>query len=253
MKRDTPMFVGNWKSFVSSPKQGVALLKAIDKKLPRALKGTVVVCPPAPILAYVRSAYGGKRIHFGTQDISEFEPGAHTGETAALLAKESGAGFTIIGHAERREQGETDERVSRKVRAALDAKLTPIVCVGELERDRDGHYFALIEKTVSASLARITAAEAARVVIAYEPVWAIGASSAPEPRTIAEAIVYIRKTLATLFGREVALKVKILYGGAVDAQNAVQVLTEGHAHGFLIGRASVSADAFADIIRVCQS
>ncbi len=238
MKKSASLIVGNWKSFIPSPKEGLRLLKTIDKGLPRGMKSEVVVCPPALLLAYLRATYKGRRIQLGVQDISLQPQGPHTGEVTAELAKSSGATYAILGHAERRAAGEDDAEVAAEVRTALDAELIPIVCVGEVSRDKDGRFFADIEKTVAASLARVLPHEISRVVVAYEPVWAIGAVSAPDARTVSEATLYVRKTLAALYGREPALKTKILYGGAVDDSSAEELLKVGGIGGFLVGRAS---------------
>lgn len=244
--------------YINSPKEALALIKAVDKGLPKKLESTIVVCPPTPLLAYLKDNYGGKRIAVGAQDISTFPDSAHTGYTSAPLVAASGATYTIIGHAERRVSldaggaGESDELIAHKVRTALDTNLTPILCVGESERGGDGRHFGVIEAMVGAGLKRVTPTEIGKVVIAYEPVWAIGAPSAPEPRVVAEALLYIRKTLATLYGRERALKVKILYGGAVDSTSAHDLLHKGAAGGFLVGRASVNAAEFIGIVRACQ-
>jgi triosephosphate isomerase len=217
------------------------------------MQSKVVVCPPALLLAHLRTAYKGKRIMFGVQDISLAPQGAHTGEVTAELARASGAEFAIVGHAERRAEGEDNATVAADARAALDAGLTPIVCVGEVERDQGGAYFSAIESQLMASIARVLGTELGKVVIAYEPVWAIGAPVAPGPRTIAEAVLYIRKTLAGQFGRDAALKVRVLYGGAVDHTSASEILERGQANGFLVGRASVSTPEFIGIIRACES
>lgn len=217
------------------------------------MKARLVVCPPALILAYLRSTYKGKRIQFGVQNISLAEQGAHTGEVTATLARASGAEYAIVGHAERRAIGESNMTVAGEARAALDAGLTPIICVGELERDRDGKFFSILEAMVAASVAEIRGNEITKVIIAYEPVWAIGASTAPDARTVAEAVLYIRKTLVTLYGRDLALRVKILYGGAVDETSAVELLKDGHMNGFLVGRASAEPARLIGIIRACQS
>lgn len=253
MKKNSALVVANWKAFVASPKDGVTLLKKIDRGLPRGMKSTIVLCPPALLVAYLRSVYKGKRMQFGVQDISLLPLGPHTGEITAELAYASGANFVIVGHAERRARGESDDVVAQELRAALDAGLTPIVCVGESVRDRNGEYFTTIEKSLAASLARVLPHEISKVVVAYEPVWAIGAVSAPDPRTVAEALLFIRKTLAAMYNREAALKVKIIYGGAVDELTAGGLLKNGQASGFLVGRASVDPENFLGIIRACES
>jgi triosephosphate isomerase (TIM) len=252
VKKSAPLIVGNWKAFIASPKEGLALLKSIDTGLPRSASADVVVCPPALLVAYLRSEYGGKRISLGVQDLSFVSTGAHTGDVTATLARASGATYAILGHAERRAEGVTDMVVAREARAALDAGLTPIICVGEKERDRDGHYFAAIEQSLTASVAGLMQSDATKLVIAYEPVWAIGAAAAPDARTVAEAVLFIRKTLASLYGREAALKIKILYGGAVDETTAEDLFQNGQGNGFLVGRASTGASHFLGIIRACS-
>jgi len=252
MKRVAPLIVGNWKSFIASPKEGLALLKAVDKGLPRGMKSKIVVCPPALLGAYLADKYRGSRIALGVQDISLAPQGAHTGEVTATLARTSGADFAILGHAERRAEGETDERVAREVRLALDAGLRPIICIGERERGKDGHYLSVIEKMLVASLSHLQARDIPKIVIAYEPVWAIGATTAPDARVVHEAVIYIRKILVQLYGRDLGMKIKILYGGAVDDTSARALLDEGYASGFLVGRASVDPHKFAAIIRACE-
>lgn len=247
-----PIIVGNWKAYVESPKEALALLKAVDKGLPRASRARVVVCPPAFLVAHLRATYTGKRVSLGVQDVSVTPQGAHTGEDTATLAKSAGATYAIVGHAERRALGETSSSVAEKVRVALDSKLVPIVCVGESERDREGKFFSYLEDMVLASLARIEARELSKLIVAYEPVWAIGAAQPPDARTVRESVLYIRKTLAARYGREAGLKAKILYGGAVDEHSAPDLIAGGGANGFLVGRASVTAHSFVGIIRACQ-
>lgn len=247
------LIVANWKSYTDSPKAGAELLKGIDKKIPRSLESTIVLCPPALLLAHLQSGYRGTRLAFGVQDVSAEPLGAHTGEVSAQLARASGASYALIGHAERRAKGESHADVAQKVRAALDHKLTPIVCVGEKERDKGAEYLSVIETMVVESLASLEPTDLKRVVIAYEPVWAIGAPVAPGPRVVSEASLYIRKILIQRFGREAGLKVKILYGGAVDETNAATLLSEGNISGFLVGRAATNPLSFAGIIRACES
>jgi triosephosphate isomerase len=245
------LIVGNWKSYVASLKQGKKLFKDIEKTLPRTLKSDVVVCPPSLLLQPLASAYRGQRIEFGVQDTFP-ETGAHTGEVSVVLAKDVGARYTIVGHAERRAQGETDEVVAREVGAALDIKLIPIVAFGEKERDRDGHYLKVLQKSIETSLSKVQERDMKKLVIAYEPVWAIGAALPPDARTVQETVIFIRKVLAGMFDRNVALKARIIYGGAVDDENALELMQSTGVSGFLLGRASVDAQKFTRIVSLFQ-
>jgi triosephosphate isomerase len=247
------LIVANWKAYVGSPKEGLTLLKAIDKALPRAARSRVVVCPPALLFSHLVSTYRGSRLSFGVQDIALSPQGAHTGEVTAALAYASGARYTILGHAERREAGESNAVVAAEVRVALDHKLMPIVCIGESTRDRSAEYLSVIESMLVASLAKIEPSELKKLVIAYEPVWAIGATAAPDARVVREAVLYIKKVLSQRIHRELGLKATVLYGGAVDDTNAHELLHDGHASGFLVGRASTDAKKFVGIIRACES
>lgn len=245
MKR---LIVGNWKLYVSSVKDGKKLLESIDKKFPRGAKSEVVVCPPVALAAALKVGYRGKRIAFGTQNVF-WDEGAHTGQVSAPSLKNSGIDYVIIGHSEMRALGETDEMVAKKTATALNARLHPIVCIGETSRDTDGKFFSEIERMTKASLSRVEPAHSARLTIAYEPVWAIGKEEAASPRTAVEAILYIRKTLADMWGRERALKTRIIYGASVDADNAKAFGEEKNIQGLLPGRASVDATEFTSIIK----
>lgn len=242
------LVVGNWKAYVSSLKEAKQIIKDIEKKLPRDLRVDVVICPPHTFLQPLASGYKGKRIKFGAQD-GFFEGGAHTGEISVQMLKDSGAKYVIVGHAERRARGENDEEVAKKVGAVLDAKLTPVICFGERERDKDAHYLASLEMSILGSLALVDINSLKKVVLAYEPVWAIGAPLPPSARTIRESMIFIRKTLAQKYHRADALKVRVIYGGAVNAESVDELVTESDSNGFLPGRASVDADAFATIIK----
>ncbi len=243
------LIVGNWKLYIRTFEEGKKLLKAIDKKLPRGVKTTVVVCPPVALAAALRREYKGKRIAFGTQDAFWESEGAFTGQISPVNLASAGISYVILGHSERRALGETDEDVAKKAVAALSAGLHPIVCVGEIERDQDGKFFSVIEKSVKATLARIEPKDAGKFTVAYEPVWAIGKTEAASPRTAAEAVLYIRKTIADMWGREKALKVRIIYGASVDAGNAAHFAAEKSIHGLLPGRASVDAEEFVGILK----
>jgi triosephosphate isomerase len=190
----------------------------------------------------------GKRIAFGTQNVF-WDEGAHTGQISPVSLKSAGIEYVLIGHSEMRALGETDEMVAKKTAAALNARLHPVVCIGETARDTEGKFFSEIERMTKASLSRVEPAHSARLTIAYEPVWAIGKEEAASPRVAVEAILYIRKTLADMWGRERALKTRIIYGASVTPENAAAFAKEKNIQGLLPGRASVNAEEFTSIIK----
>lgn len=241
------LIVGNWKAYVESLTGATELFSSLDRALPRGTRADVVLCPPAPFLASLAHSYRGKRIVFGAQD-ADAEGGRATGAMTAAMLASIGVRYVIVGHSERRDAGESDDVIAKKVHAVLDAGLTPILCVGERERDREGHYLTALADMLTASLARIEPAMLKKVVIAYEPVWAVGASVTPSAREIQETVIFIRKSLAARFDRTLALKVRILYGGDVNATNAAALAESGVA-GFLVGRASVGPHEFAQIVK----
>jgi triosephosphate isomerase len=243
------LILGNWKLYVHSLDEGRKLLRAIDRSFPRGVKADVVVCPPVALAVALRAGYRGKRIAFGTQDVSTESEGAHTGEVSAVNLAESGIEYVIVGHAERRAQGDTDTIVAKKAAVALAANLHPIVCVGESVRDKDGGHFTFLKKNITESLARVEPARASALTIAYDPLWAIGQNEAPTPAVIREAVIFIRKTLADMWGRERALKTRIIYGGSVDSASAGIIAESAGVQGVLPGRASVQAEEFCAIIK----
>ena len=244
-----PLIVGNWKMYVNSLADGKKLLKDIDHSFPRGVKADVVVCPPIPLAVVLRRAYAGRRISFGTQDSFWEQEGPFTGATSPRALAESGIEYVILGHAERRMLGDTNEIVAKKVSAALLAGLRPIVCVGENIRDEEGKHFATLKTEIVESLSRTASASAGRIAIAYDPLWAIGAKEPAPPRVAAQSIIFIRKTLAEMWGREQALKTRIIYGGSVDSEHAVLFASEKSIQGLLPGRASVDAKEFCAIIK----
>jgi triosephosphate isomerase len=243
------LVVGNWKMYVNSLAEAKKLVRDIDRKLPRGTKATVVVCPPMPFVAALREAYRGRKIAFGAQDCFFKPEGAHTGEASPRALAKAGIEYVILGHSEQRALGETNETVGKKVAAALAEKLKPIICVSERERDANGGYLNDFKKDIVESLSRAEAREASKITIAYEPVWAIGGEEPPPPHAIMEMSIFIRKTLAGLWGREAAFKVRIIYGGSVNAANASAIAKEAKVSGVLPGHHSVNADSFTSIVR----
>jgi len=246
------LLVANWKQYPDTP----ADARALFHRIARAVRGkrhlTVIVAPPAPFLSLFKPK--GVALGLGAQDVSRFESGAHTGETSARMLKELGASFVIIGHSERRALGERSAIVAEKIRAALNAKLTPVVCIGEDGRDERGGHLHFLEKEIKESLEGISRERVARVVIAYEPLWAIGKSAddAITPHVLHETVLFIRKVLTKMYGRGAALAVSILYGGSVEPNNVAALVKTPGIAGFLVGHASRDAHAFKEIITIIE-
>lgn len=245
------LVVANWKMHPQSFREAQALFTATKKAAESALSVDVLVAPPALYLQDLSAGYRGKRIRFAAQNAYAEDGEAHTGEVSIAQMKNAGAQALLIGHAERREMGESNDDTTRKVAAALKAKLTPVLCVGERSRDYSGEHFAFIAEELRAGLFEMTPTALARVIVAYEPVWAIGSDRAMQPRDMHEMAIFIRKTIVEKHGMS-GHKVRILYGGAIDAGNAVAMLQEGDVDGLLVGRVSTEAAAFKDLLSVIQ-
>ena len=214
-----------------------------------------VVCPPAVFLSEMNRLVSGHRCVLGAQNAFTEEVGAYTGEVSAVQCKNAGAQYIILGHSERRAQGETDAFVAEKVRAALRAGVFVILCVGEIARDDSGKYLSFVEQELQGSLARVEKGMKGKLVIAYEPIWAIGenAKRSAEPADVLEMNIFIRKVLADLYGKTTAFETPVLYGGSVDEKNSEAFLVEGEADGLLVGRASLDPHRFGEIVRIADS
>lgn len=245
------LIVGNWKMNPKSAKEATHLFAAAKEAAEKAKGVSVVVAPPAVFLRELAKSYKGKRLAFAAQDARAEEGGAHTGEVSLAQVKDAGASWVIIGHAERRAAGETDVSVGEKAAAALALRMNPIVCIGERERNESGEHFAVVRAQLLAAFAQVPAAKAGKVVIAYEPVWAIGATAAMSPSAMHEMAIFIRKALGEHYGKPVTTP--ILYGGAIDAGNAAAMLMEGDVAGLLVGRASADAIAFKALVRAAAA
>jgi triosephosphate isomerase len=187
-------------------------------------------------------------ITIGAQTITALEEGAHTGMVTSSMIKSVGAEFCLVGHSEARRAGDSEELVQKKVASVIAKKMTAIVCVGEEMRDKDGKYLEYIENQVKSAIALVHKDDVKRLVIAYEPLWAIGSDTGASEEECFEIIIAIRRTLTALVGIEVAKKVLVLYGGAVTEENAHSFLTKGGADGLLVGRASWKAETFISLI-----
>lgn len=227
--------------------EGVALVKAIAPLVTEATCD-VVVCVPAIDIPAVSEALKGTNIRLGAENVHFAEKGAYTGEISAAMLKEYGVEYVIIGHSERRQYfGETDETVNKRTLTALNAGLTPIVCVGEtLEERETGKTEAVLHRQLEEGLKGVE--DLTKLVIAYEPVWAIGTGKTATAAQANETIGYIRKTLGELFCEKCAAKVRIQYGGSMNAGNCKELMAQKEIDGGLIGGASLKAPDFSAIV-----
>ena len=255
----TPLMAGNWKMNLDHL-QGTHLVQKLDWTLRDAKHDfgavEVVVVPPFTDLRSVQTLVEGDRLalRYGAQDVSPHDSGAYTGDISAAFLAKLGCAYVVVGHSERRDgHGETDEVVASKAVAAYRHGLVPIVCVGEgLEVRQAGEHVAHVLAQVEGSLAGVTAEQAATLVIAYEPVWAIGTGEVATPEDAQEVCAAIRGKLAELYSAETADRVRILYGGSVKSGNVASIMAGADVDGALVGGASLQAEEFASICRYQQ-
>lgn len=231
-------------STTEEAKRIFAAIKTAAKKLNYT---DAVMCPPFPYISLFKNS---DVIALGAQDLFWEERGSFTGEVSADMIKAVGGKYAIIGHSERRKLAETDEMVSLKAAAAIKAELTAIVCIGEKIRDEQGEYLGFLRDQIKNSLTKLQKKQLSHLIVAYEPVWAIGAVEAMAPQDVHEMTIFIKKTLSDIFGQEEALKVPILYGGSVTFRNARDIMVLGEVDGFLVGRESVNPPGFVEILKV---
>ena len=242
------IIAGNWK-MNKTPQEAKALVEAIAEKVAGAACD-VVVCPTAICIPSAIDAAKGSNIAVGAQNVHFKESGAYTGELAGNMLKEAGVEYVIIGQSERRQYfGETDETVNLRTKAALSAGLTPIVCVGETLIQREQGIMAeTVRLQTKIAFLEISAEDAAKTVIAYEPVWAIGTGKTATADQADEVCGIIRETICGLYGNDVAEAIRIQYGGSMNAGNAAELLAKPNIDGGLIGGASLKPDDFAVIV-----
>ncbi len=239
------LIAGNWKmNGLRATGAALAGDLAARSRAARALKSEVLICPPAPILAPVAGAIAGSGIALGGQDCHAARSGAHTGDISAEMLADAGCVYVILGHSERRaDHGESDAQVKAKAEAARAAGLVPIVCVGETaDERREGAYLKVIEAQIAGSLPE--GGDGATLVVAYEPVWAIGTGLTAKPADVAEVHGRIRALLTARLGARAGESVRILYGGSVKPDNAAELMAVPDVDGALVGGASLKAADF---------
>lgn len=251
IKKET-LVIGNWKMNPTTIGDAKRLFIEI-KKSARQHKTRAVVALPFPFIADLRKLVTGHFVEVAAQDTHFERSGTHTGEVSPLMLKSLGVTHVIVGHSERRAAGETDEVVAKKIIAVLKAGMTPVLCVGEERRDNSGKYLGVVERQLRQALEGVSRSQFGKVVIAYEPVWAIskgdGKGKTATPQDALEMKLFIQKFLTDKYSRPTAEKTHIIYGGSVNAKNADALLREGEVDGYLIGGASLKAKEFAAILK----
>ncbi len=243
------ILVANWKNHPESLTEVKTLISGLSRQAKLYKKLVTVIAPPSTYLETV-SPRVKSFASLGAQDVFAL-PGTYTGTISPEILQNFGVKLVIVGHSERRALGETDKTVSQKVRTALKAGMTPLLCVGERARDPEGSYFEFISEELKHSLEGVKKNEAAsKLIIAYEPIWAIGkkAKDAMQPSDLSQMNIFIKKVLTGLFGRETAERIPVLYGGSVEPLNAESLMQTG-VRGFLVGHASLNAKSFAEIAK----
>jgi triosephosphate isomerase len=243
------MLAGNWKMY-KTPAETHAFFEAFNPLVAHASHCDIVICPPFPDLHAAIKEAAGSNVSIGAQNLYWGREGAVTGEVSGHMLQAIGCRYVIIAHSERRQYfGESEPDVVRKTQAALEFNLLPIVCVGErLEERESGQTEEVLGEMFSGGIAPLTSEQFARIVIAYEPVWAIGTGKTATPRMAADAHRFIRKRVAAKFGDAAAETVRILYGGSVKPDNVKSLMCEEEIDGGLVGGASLDATSFAAIV-----
>jgi len=249
MSTRTPLIAGNWKMFKTCS-EAVSTAAALVKSAADVSGRDVLIAPPYTALYPVSEVLAGSRVSLGAQNLFWEKEGAFTGEISAAMLASAGCRYVIIGHSERRQYfNETDETVNRRIQAALKGALIPVFCVGESEQARDsGQTFSVLDKQIKNGLKSFFAKDLEKLVIAYEPVWAIGTGKTASSRQAQEVHEFLRSLLDKSLGRELADSIRILYGGSVKPDNIAELMGMPDIDGALVGGASLNADTFSAIV-----
>jgi len=244
------IIAGNWK-LNKTNQEAIELVTLLKRGLGDIVDVDIVVCPASTALSDINDILSESNICLGAQNIYWEDSGAYTGEVSVPFLKDIGVQYVIVGHSERRQFfGETDEMVNKKIKAVLAHGLIPIVCVGEVLEERESNKtFEVIEKQCAGGFAGLTAKEMENIIIAYEPVWAIGTGKTATPDQAQEVHKYIRTLLAKMYDDNVAQTIRIQYGGSVKPENSVDLMSQPDIDGALIGGASLEADVFSEIVK----
>jgi triosephosphate isomerase (TIM) len=249
MKARTKLVIGNWKMNPATLVEAKRMFATFKKQRRIDTGVTTVICPPTPFIESLKKSYTGNKVFFGAQDVSFQPAGSHTGEVSTGMIQSVGARFVIVGHSERRARGESDEIVTEKARAALTAGLHTILCIGETTRDSQGNYLRILKEQINNSLQSITKPMLKNLILAYEPVWAIGeGQQAMTTHDLHQMLLFIKKHLIEHYGRVAGEAISVIYGGSVDDTNAHAIVYDSGVDGLLVGRSSLNPHIFSKII-----
>lgn len=245
------LIIGNWKMNPVTVDEAKHIAKKVQLLSPELKKTETVICPPFVFIQACSPKEKIQHFHMGAQSVSKDEEGPHTGEVGAKILSNMGVGYVIAGHSEERERGDTSETVSKKIKIILDAGMKPVVCVGEKTRDTEnGSHFEFLKQQMRETFADIPKKYAKEIVLAYEPVWAIGVSEPMSSDQIYEMTIFVRKVFSDIFDANSAMKVTVLYGGSVNFKNAADIMITGKVDGLLVGRESVNVTGFTELLKV---
>lgn len=244
-----PVIAGNWKMY-KTISEAVEFVQALKPRVADASHCEIVVAPPFTALRATADAAAGSNIHIAGQDMGWEKEGAFTGDVSPVMLRDAGCTYVIIGHSERRQyHHETDANVNRKLVAALSAGLTPIACVGETLEEREAnHTKEVLERQFAGGFAGLTGQDFSRIIVAYEPVWAIGTGRTATPDIAGESHRILRRLVRNQFGEEQAQNTRILYGGSVNPGNIRPLMAEDEIDGALVGGASLKVESFSSIV-----
>lgn len=245
-----PLIAGNWKMFKTAG-ESLDFVRQLKEAVADIQERDVVIAPPFTSLYPVGEAVKGSRIYLAAQNLSDRIEGAYTGEISARMLIDTGCTYVIVGHSERRMLfGEQDETINRKTRMAIQSGLKPIFCIGEtMEEWEAGKTFAVIEKQIKEGLNQLTTDDIRKILIAYEPVWAIGTGKTAAPEQVQEVHAYIRRVITRNYENGLAINLPILYGGSVNPDNIGKLMAQRDINGTLVGGASLDVDSFVRMIK----
>ncbi|MBP6858941.1 MAG: triose-phosphate isomerase [Candidatus Pacebacteria bacterium] len=247
------LVIGNWKMNPTTLEEAKEIAQKTRHLAANLSHIDVVACPPFVYMSVVISQRDPNTLKVGAQSVSYEDGGPHTGEVGAAMLKDMGVKYVILGHSEARLKGDTDDVVSKRICAAVAVGMQVVLCVGEKERDEGGAYLEQLKQQIKGSLANVPANKAKNIVLAYEPVWAVGAKEAMVPEQIYEMALFVRKVFSDVFNADQALKATVIYGGSVNFRNAADIIKIGQVDGLLVGRESVNMPGFTELLKAVDA